>query len=43
MLYAKDRGCSAPGCTVGGYYCEVHHVDDYAACRTTDAEDLTFA
>uniref|UniRef100_UPI00389AE15C HNH endonuclease signature motif containing protein n=1 Tax=Mycobacterium sp. HUMS_1102779 TaxID=3383487 RepID=UPI00389AE15C len=26
VLYAKDRGCSAPGCTVGGYYCEVHHV-----------------
>ncbi|WP_232002861.1 13E12 repeat family protein, partial [Mycobacterium sp. 1245801.1] len=24
MLYAKDRGCSNPGCTVGGYYCEVH-------------------
>ena len=28
VLYAKDRGCSAPGCTVGGYYCEVHHVTD---------------
>ncbi|WP_263425241.1 HNH endonuclease signature motif containing protein, partial [Mycobacterium avium] len=25
VLYAKDRGCSAPGCTVLGYYCEVHH------------------
>src|SRR5271170_3695277 len=24
VLYAKDRGCSAPGCDVGGYYCEVH-------------------
>ena len=28
VLYAKDRGCSAPGCTVGGYYCEVHHCTD---------------
>ncbi len=30
VLYGKDRGCSAPGCTVGGYYCEVHHVIPYA-------------
>ncbi|MGV0042327.1 HNH endonuclease signature motif containing protein [Mycobacterium colombiense] len=43
VLYAKDRGCSAPGCTVPGYYCEVHHVTDYATCRTTDVNDLTFA
>jgi hypothetical protein len=43
VLYAKDRGCSAPGCTVPGYYCEVHHVTDYAKCGTTDVDDLTFA
>ena len=43
VLYAKDRGCSAPGCTVPGYYCEVHHVTDYAQCRTTDIKDLTLA
>ena len=43
MLYAKDRGCSAPGCDVKGYYCEVHHVTDYATCHTTDVNDLTFA
>lgn len=43
MLYAKDRGCSAPGCTTPGYYCEVHHVTDFATCRTTDVNDLTFA
>ncbi len=42
VLYAKDRGCSAPGCTVPGYYCEVHHVTDYAKCRTTDVNQLTF-
>jgi hypothetical protein len=41
VLYAKDRGCSAPGCDVAGYYCEVHHVTDYATCRTTDVNDLT--
>ena len=43
VLYAKDRGCSAPGCTVPGYLSEVHHVTDYAQCRRTDVDDLTFA
>ncbi len=43
VLYAKDRGCSAPGCDVSGYYSEAHHVTDYAKCRTTDVNDLTFA
>ncbi len=41
VLYAKDRGCSAPGCTVPGYYCEVHHVIGYAVCRATDVNNLT--
>ncbi|MEQ0575148.1 hypothetical protein ABLN97_13355 [Mycobacterium tuberculosis] len=41
MLYAKDSGCSAPGCDVHGYYCEVHHVTPYAQCRNTDVNDLT--
>jgi hypothetical protein len=43
VLYAKDRGCTAPGCTVPGYYSEVHHVTDYAKSRSTDVNDLTFA
>ncbi|MGZ4530462.1 MAG: HNH endonuclease signature motif containing protein [Mycobacterium sp.] len=43
VLYGKDRGCSAPGCTVPGYYFEVHHVTDYAKCRRTEVDDLTFA
>ncbi|WP_369117826.1 HNH endonuclease signature motif containing protein [Mycobacterium avium] len=43
VLYAKDRGCTAPGCTVPGYYAEVHHCTDYATCHTTDINDLTFA
>jgi hypothetical protein len=30
VLHATDRGCSHPGCEVSGYYCEVHHVTDYA-------------
>jgi hypothetical protein len=42
VLYAKDRGCTAPGCNVSGYYCEVHHCTPYAKCGTTDVNDLTF-
>ena len=42
VLYAKDRGCSAPGGTTGGYYSKVHHVTDWATCHTTDVNDLTF-
>jgi hypothetical protein len=41
VLYAKDRGCTAPGCTVPGYYSEVHHVTGYATCRCTDINNLT--
>ena len=43
VLYAKDRGCTRPGCDVPGYQCEVHHITPYAACRTTDVNNLTFA
>jgi hypothetical protein len=43
VLYARDRGCSAPGCTVPGYYSEVHHVTGYATCGHTDIDNLTFA
>ncbi len=42
VLYAKDRGCTAPGCDVPGYYCEVHHVIDYANSGTTDVNQLAF-
>ncbi|OBH90393.1 HNH endonuclease signature motif containing protein [Mycobacterium sp. E2989] len=43
VLYAKDRGCSHPGCDVPGYYCEVHHVEDWASTRRTDIDQLTLA
>ncbi|MGE2814638.1 HNH endonuclease signature motif containing protein [Mycobacterium heidelbergense] len=42
VLYAKDRGCTHPGCDVPGYWSEVHHVDDWAAGGMTDADKLTF-
>lgn len=43
VLYAKDRGCTHPGCDVPGYWSEVHHIDDWAAGGNTDADRLTFA
>lgn len=43
VLHAKDRGCSAPGCDVPGYLCEVHHVVEWADDGLTDIENLTFA
>jgi hypothetical protein len=42
VLYAKDRGCTHPGCDVPGYWSEVHHVDDWAAGGQTDVDKLTF-
>jgi hypothetical protein len=41
VLYAKDRGCSAPGCDVPGYLCEVHHVEGWATTHATDINQLT--
>lgn len=43
VLHATDRGCSAPGCSVPGYLCEVHHVDDWALGGLTNIDKLTFA
>jgi Domain of unknown function (DUF222) len=43
VLYAKDRGCTHPGCDVPGYWCEVHHVEDWATTHCTDVNKLTLA
>jgi hypothetical protein len=43
VLYAKDRGCTFPGCTVPGYLCEVHHNDPYATNPVTDINHLSLA
>jgi hypothetical protein len=41
VLYAKDRGCTHPGCDVPAYLTEVHHNHPYAQHRRTDIDDLT--
>jgi Domain of unknown function (DUF222) len=43
VLYAQDRGCTHPGCDAPGYWCEAHHVDEWAGGGLTDADNLTFA
>jgi hypothetical protein len=43
VLHATDRGCSHPGCTVPGYLCEVHHVDEWSHGGATNVDNLTFA
>lgn len=43
MLYAKDRGCTHPGCSVSPYYCEAHHTNEYAKSRRTHVNELTLA
>jgi HNH endonuclease len=41
--YAKDRGCTHPGCDVPGYLTEVHHVEEWATGGATNADKLTLA
>lgn len=43
MLYAKDRGCTKPGCDAPAYHSQVHHVRGWAATRSTDIDVLTLA
>ncbi len=43
-LHHKDRGCTFPGCTMPGYYCQVHHATcDWTNGGLTNIDDLTFA
>ncbi|MBX7434682.1 HNH endonuclease [Mycobacterium sp. Y57] len=44
VLHARDRGCTRPGCTAPGYWCQAHHaVDDWTDGGLTDIDDLTMA
>jgi hypothetical protein len=44
VLHARDRGCTRPGCIAAGYWCQTHHVDDWAAQGgLTDIDKLTVA
>jgi hypothetical protein len=43
MLYAKDRGCTKPGCDAPAYHSQVHHVQEWAKTRRTHIDELTLA
>ncbi|MEW5808513.1 MAG: HNH endonuclease signature motif containing protein [Actinomycetota bacterium] len=43
MLHSSARGCTRPGCTVPGYWTQVHHVDDWKDGGATDITNLTLA
>jgi Domain of unknown function (DUF222) len=44
VLYAKDRGCTRPGCSAPAYWSEVHHAaTDWADDGQTNIDDLTLA
>jgi hypothetical protein len=43
MLYARDRGCTKPGCDAPAYHSQVHHVRGWAATLRTDINDLALA
>lgn len=36
VLFARDLGCTFPGCPSPGYYCEVHHFDGWHGDGLTD-------
>ncbi len=42
ICYARDRGCTRPGCTEPGYHCEVNHDPAWAAGGQTDADCVFF-
>ena len=43
MLYARDLGCTFPGCTSPGYRCEVHHTEPWRNGGHSDITTETLA
>ena len=43
VLYATERGCTRPGCTVPAAWTQVHHLTPWAKGGSTDIDDLTLA
>ena len=44
MLFARDGGCTKPGCTVPAYGCQAHHATaDWADGGLTNVDDLAMA
>ncbi|KBC15162.1 HNH endonuclease signature motif containing protein, partial [Mycobacterium tuberculosis] len=43
MLFAKDRGCTKPGCDAPAYHSQAHHVTAWTSTGRTDITELTLA
>ncbi len=44
VLHARDRGCTRPGCSAPGYWCQAHHaVTDWIDGGQTNVDDMTLA
>ncbi|MHC9297546.1 DUF222 domain-containing protein, partial [Mycobacterium sp. LTG2003] len=44
VLFARDRGCTRPGCTAGGYRCQAHHAhQDWTVGGQTNIDELALA
>ncbi|WP_133119226.1 HNH endonuclease signature motif containing protein, partial [Mycolicibacterium brumae] len=45
VLFARDKGCTKPGCTRSAYRCQAHHLTPYGRGREgrTDIDDLGLA
>jgi len=43
VLYARDRGCTFPGCDKPGYLTEVHHITPYSRGGKTEPNSMTLA
>jgi hypothetical protein len=43
VLFARDGGCTAPGCDKGLYWCDVHHIVHFARGGVTEPDNLTLA
>src|SRR6185436_18488731 len=43
VLLARDRGCTYPGCDVPAFWCQAHHVHDWARNGQTNVDELTLA
>jgi hypothetical protein len=41
VLYARDRGCTRPGCTAPAYWCEANHDDPWSAGGHTDVTTMS--
>ncbi len=44
VLHARERGCTRPGCSAPGYWCQAHHaVTDWVDGGQTNIDDMTLA